>query len=307
MEFGVHLPLIGWPGRRIDAGLVPLVAEHAEQLGFRFLSANDHLVYRRPWLDGPTALTVAAARTSTIGLMTSVALPVIRGPLALAKSLAALDLLSQGRVIAGLGPGSSAIDYAAVGIPFAERWARFDESIGLIRSAWSAGAVQRGRFYGAEEAAVGPRPRQPGGPPIWIGSWGSDAGLRRVARLADGWLASAYNTDPQLYARTRQRLDEFAVDLGREQRLPTALGSAWLAITSDRAAARQVIERRVAPVLGRSADEIAERVLIGPESQIADRLAGYAEGGLERVFVWPVEDEISQLERFAERVMPELA
>src|SRR6266487_4019939 len=50
---------------------------------------------------------------------------------------------------------------------------------------------------------------QPGGPPIWIGSWGSDAGLRRVARLGDGWLASAYNTTPELFTEARARLEGY--------------------------------------------------------------------------------------------------
>ena len=65
-----------------------------------------------------------------------IALPVVRGPFALAKTLGAIDILSGGRLDAGLGPGSSAADYALVGIPFDERWARFDESVAAIRALW---------------------------------------------------------------------------------------------------------------------------------------------------------------------------
>ena len=63
-------------------------------------------------------------------------LPVVRGPFALAKALAALDLVSGGRLVAGLGPGSSAADYALGGIPFEERWPRFDEAIQVVRALW---------------------------------------------------------------------------------------------------------------------------------------------------------------------------
>jgi len=77
------------------------------------LAVNDHLLFATPWLDGPTALAVVASRTQSMRLATTVALPVVRGPVPLAKQLAAIDVLSGGRVVAGVGPGSSAADYAA--------------------------------------------------------------------------------------------------------------------------------------------------------------------------------------------------
>ena len=112
MEFGVHLPQIEWPGEHVSLDRLIALATNAERLGFRTITANDHLVYGRPWLDGPTALAAVMAAAPSVRLMTSVSLPVVRGPFALAKSLAAIDLLSGGRLDAGLGPGSSAADYA---------------------------------------------------------------------------------------------------------------------------------------------------------------------------------------------------
>ena len=118
MEFGVHLPQIGWEDQE-PAGLDRLieVATAAERLGFGTITANDHLVYGRPWLDGPTALAAVLAAAPTVRLMTSVSLPVVRGPFALAKSLGAIDMLSGGRLDAGLGPGSSEADYRLGGHP----------------------------------------------------------------------------------------------------------------------------------------------------------------------------------------------
>ena len=125
-------------------------------------------------------------------LVTTVALAALRGPVPLAKALSALDVLSDGRVIAGVGPGSSKADYDAVGVPFEQRWQRFDETLQLIRAILQPATAGSGASCAPTESLL-PPPRQSRGIPVWIGSWGSRAGMRRVARAGDGWLASAYN------------------------------------------------------------------------------------------------------------------
>ena len=114
MDYGAHLPLIALDRRPWTLHRLLEYAQIAESVGFQALSANDHLVFPRPWLDGPTALAAVLSCTGRMALATTVALPVVRGPVALAKSLAAIDLLSGGRLVVGVGPGSSARDYAAV-------------------------------------------------------------------------------------------------------------------------------------------------------------------------------------------------
>ena len=200
MDYGVHLPLIAFDERPWSLRRLLDYTAAAERLGFAALAANDHLLFPRPWLDAPAALSSVLAATGQMDLMTTVALPVVRGPVPLAKSLAAIDILSAGRLIAGLGPGSSARDYAVAGIPFEERWKRLDEAVQALRALWlGEGTPFKGEFYSTEGVTLEPRPAQRSGPPIWIGSWGSEAGLRRVARLGDGWLASAYNTTPEAF------------------------------------------------------------------------------------------------------------
>ena len=82
-----------------------------------------------------------------------------------------------------------------------------------------------GRFYSTEGIDLQPRPTRPSGPPIWIGSWGSEAGLRRTARLADGWLASAYNTTPAAFAVAWTDLQSLARRPGPDAgRLPQCAG-----------------------------------------------------------------------------------
>ena len=148
--------------------------------------------------------------------MTTAALPVVRGPVPLAKALAALDILSGGRLIVGVSPGSSARDYALAGIAFEERWKRFDEVVQMLRCLLRPDAPSfNGNFYVYEMTRLEPFPVQESGPPIWIGSWGSDVGLHRVARLGDGWLASAFHITPESFADGLARLHVFLEQDGR--------------------------------------------------------------------------------------------
>src|SRR6478609_1767634 len=103
----------------MDFGEHPFTLDHligytesAADLGFAAVSVNDHLVFSVPWLDGPTALAAVLGHSGTMTLATTVVLPVVRGPIALAKAMGAIDRLSGGRVVVGVGPGSSAQDYA---------------------------------------------------------------------------------------------------------------------------------------------------------------------------------------------------
>src|SRR3954452_16743388 len=166
----------------------------ARESGFAAVSANDHFLFQTPWLDGATALAAVIDRSGAMELATTVANVALRGPVPLAKTLAALDVLSDGRVVAGVGPGSSQRDYDAVGVPYEERWERFDEATAVLRSLLRDDPPPEARrHYPLPGCELGAAPRRPGGISLWIGSWGSKAGLRRVALLADGWLASAYN------------------------------------------------------------------------------------------------------------------
>ena len=202
----------------------------------------------------------------------------------LAKSLAALDILSGGRLVAGVGPGSSADDYAAAGLAFEERWRRFDEAVQVLRVLLhDDGARFEGEFYATHGVVLEPRPVQRPGPPIWVASWGSPPGLRRVARLGDGWLASAYNTTPE--------------------RFPSAIATAWLHVTEDTAAAERTLGEVLAPMLHRPVEALRSApLLIGPAEACAERLAAFVAAGARRIFVWPLGDEVRQLELFRERV-----
>jgi len=278
--------------------------DRARELGYGFISANDHLVFQKPWLDGIVALASVIDRSDGMQLATTLSLPVIRGPAALAKAAAALDIVSGGRLVLGVGPGSSERDYESAGLSFDERWPRFDESIRVLRAHLTTGAPRfEGRFYSAGPE-LEPRPMRPDGPPIWIGSWGSDAGLRRVARLADGWLASAYNLSPAQANAARAKLGIELAKRGRRlDGFPCSLATMWTYVTEDRRT-RETHLSALARMLNRSAIELHGTVLVGSAEDCAATLRAYADAGIDHVFVWPVADAQEQLERIMLDVAP---
>jgi probable F420-dependent oxidoreductase len=305
MDYGVHLPLIGFGERPPSLRYLVRYTETTERLGFAALAVNDHLLFSRPWLDGPTALSAVLAATGRMDLMTTVALPVVRGPIALAKSMAAIDILSGGRLILGVGPGSSARDYAAAGIPFVERFKRLDEAVETLRALWCRdGPPFKGDFYSTDGVVLEPRPTR-SRLPIWIGSWGSEAGLRRTARLGDGWLASAYNTTPKEFSDARARLGGHVDAAGKDSdRFPNAIATMFFHIAEDPAEADRVCQDIIAPTLNRPATQLRERLLVGSPEEFAEKLAAYRAAGTQRILLWPVQNELHQLEMFCERVAP---
>jgi alkanesulfonate monooxygenase SsuD/methylene tetrahydromethanopterin reductase-like flavin-dependent oxidoreductase (luciferase family) len=307
VRFGAHLPLMDFGGHPYTLHDLVAYTKTAAQLGFDALSVNDHLVFSVPWLDGPIALASVMEHSEKMTLATTVVLSTVRGPVPVAKTLGAIDRLSGGRLVVGVGPGSSAQDYAAVGLDFSERWPRFDESIGALRALWQPdGAPFYGRFYSTGGMSLEPRPAQRYGPPIWVGSWGSTAGLRRVARFGDGWLASAYNTTPELFNDAWHALGAHLAENGKAtDAFPNALATMWCYITDDRKEADRVLRERLVPTLKHvSEDTLRERLPIGPAELFAEKLTAFAKAGVQRVFIWPVGDERYQLERFWNEVRP---
>ena len=295
MELGVHLPLMEFGDEGQSLGRLTRAVDAARDCGLAAVSANDHFLFQTPWLDGPTALAVVLDRTGGMELATTVSLVSLRGPVQLAKTLAALDLLSGGRLIAGVGPGSSKRDYDAVGVPYDQRWRRFEEATARLRSLLRA------------DSELAPAPRRDGGVPLWLASWGSDAGLRRVARLGDGWFASAYNTTPDGFGAARETLSDELRARGRDpDTFPNALVTMWTWITPDAGEADRVLRNVVSPMLRRDPETLREQLCVGSPERCAELLSRYAEAGCRRVHLWPLGDEPRQIELAATEVLPAL-
>lgn len=167
----------------------------AEAAGFDAVYLTEHPIPQADWLhagghdalDPFVALACVAAATSTIGVLTNLTVLPYRNPFLLAKAAATLDRVSGGRLTLGVGVGYQTGEFAALGVPFDDRNERFDESLTLLRSAWSGDAVTHDspRVHASGNIAL-PRPVQDP-VPIWIGG-NARLTLRRVAAAAQGWM-----------------------------------------------------------------------------------------------------------------------
>ena len=195
------------------------IGEQAQALGFDGLFFGDRLlaavshgevpVYTSTHPDILTVLAAFAARTATVRIGSLVMVVPFRHPVQLAKSVASLDLLAQGRVILPVGGGWNAHEFATLGIPRREAGARLEECLTIMKRLWTEDHVDHdGRFYQLRDVTIEPKPIQPGGPPIWFGSLEPPTDLaarpqnpatvervlRRVARFGDGWVPLSYST-----------------------------------------------------------------------------------------------------------------
>jgi probable F420-dependent oxidoreductase len=204
MRLGLHALGVG-AGARPE--IIRSVSTAAEAAGFATLWSGEHVVMvdepesRYPysadgriavpadadWLDPLLALTFAAASTSRIGLATGVLLLPEHNPVLAAKQVATLDVLCGGRLTLGVGIGWSAEEFEALGVPFARRAARTAEYLAAMRLLWSQDVASfSGEFTSFESVRVYPKPVRGRRVPVVLGG-NTDAALRRVAAVGDGW------------------------------------------------------------------------------------------------------------------------
>jgi probable F420-dependent oxidoreductase len=285
MRIGVSLPNVG-----IDHGkktLLP-VAQAAERLGFDSLWAAHHVIlpyeresrypYQRSgteiamspgmqWLDPIVTLSMIAAVTERVRLGTSVFVLPYRDPVTLAAELAALDVLSEGRLVLGVGVGWMREEFEAIGVPATERGARTDEHLQVMKTLWSEDPASfAGRFTRFENVVLATTPRTEGGPPIWIGG-NTDAALRRALLFGSGW--HGFEVFPEEIAELRGRLGRLADEVGR-----------------DPAGLELSVARGLIPP-GREQESFVpdRRMLGGSAAAVVDELGRYANEGVEMVLI----------------------
>ncbi len=293
-----------------------------EDLGFDGLFRSDH--YRNPEPDYEdslelwTSLTYAASHTKRILLGPLVTPITFRHPSLLAKMASAVDDLSGGRLVFGIGAGWNEREHVAFGIPFpnnAERFARLEEAIQLIRLLFQSDEPVNfhGQYYSLMEAKLMPRPRREGGPPILIGGNGSKRTLPLVAKYADEW--NAVYLTPEDYMLRRSQLNGY---LAAEERSPKNLKYSMMTglhFARDDAALKTVLDKIRArrPDTNNLTDlELAMLIrqrgpLLGTPTAIVDQIGKLVDCGLSRLMVqWLDLDDMDGLEALAARVLPQV-
>jgi len=261
------------------------LAARIEELGFDSLWTPDHIAYSQPICDPFQVLAIAADATTRIRLGTGVYLLPLRHPTHVAKMAASLDWLCGGRLTLGVGVGGEfAAEFAACETPRAERDARADESIPILRALWRGAEPPReARFFRVPPLSLAPPPVQSGGPPIWIGGR-SDAALRRAAQLGDGYLG--YFLDA---AGIRSRMERI-----REWRGAAPIASALMSfarIERDGAGALARARRRLGALYGSQTESAAARFgIVGTIETCRARVAEIAAAGVEHLLFSPIAD-----------------
>ncbi len=294
---------------RIDE-LVSLV-ELVDRSGYDSLWTGDHVSFAIPILDPLLQLAQVAVISRRLLLGVGVYLLPLRHPAPVAKQVATLDHLTEGRLIFGVGVGGEfPQEYAVCGVPIAERGARLTEGVTLLRELWSGAPVSHeGGFYGGfRDVAMRPPPRQAGGPPIWFGGRSKSA-LARTGRLGDGYIS--YVVTPEMYAEALAGIEAAMQRAGRK---PARFGTGHLLFTRMDASYEVALDAATAALSVRYAMDFRRAAqkycALGTPAQVAERVRAFHAAGVRHIvldFVGPYEDRDRQIAWFALEAMPLLA
>jgi alkanesulfonate monooxygenase SsuD/methylene tetrahydromethanopterin reductase-like flavin-dependent oxidoreductase (luciferase family) len=263
----------------------PLRLTHAiERAGLEYIGIQDH-PYNSRFLDTWTLIATLLQATERVHIFPNVANLPLRPPVMLAKAAATLDVLSDGRVELGLGAGAFREGVEAMGGPGRRRGESIEaleEAVQVIRAFWSGTRALHfeGKHYTVKGAHPGPLPIHSIG--LWLGSYGQRS-LGVLGRLANGWLPSSSYAPPERLPEMQQRIDESALQEGRQP--------------------REI--RRIYNIMGMIMVGPVQGLFTGPVEYWVDELTRLAvEVGIDTFIYWPADDRMRQIELFAAEVMP---
>ena len=265
-------------------------ARRADSAGFSTLGTIDRVVYGN--YDSVPALAAAAAVTSRIRLTTAILISPYRGNGALlAKQLASVDRLSDGRLVVGIAVGGREDDYASTGSDFAGRGAAQDALLAEMRAVWAG--EPRGTA-----GAIGPAPVHPGGPPLLIGGTGA-AAMRRTTDVGAGWIAGGGGAAG--FAGGAERVRAAWTAAGREG-APRLVSLGYYALGPDaEGAARRYLGDYYA-FAGPYAEQIADSALTDPEA-VRRAVAEFAEAGCDELILFPCSPDPDQVDLLADATL----
>lgn len=307
VKFGILLPTreVVLSGRA-DPGSIYDLADRAEALGFHSVWVGDSVV-AKPRLDALTTLAAVGARTTRIRLGTAVYLAALRNPVLVAHMVGTVDWLSRGRVDLGIGyarPNDPVQEheYRVLGHDPAKRIKMSEELVQIVRKLWHENDVSySGSFSSFERITVEPKPVQRGGVPIWLASNNVEPGLKRVARMADGWLNNI--TDPKVYKECLAKIHAYAEAAGRDpQAIEAGLYFTLAAGERDAIAEGQTF---LSQYYNRPYEAVARAMLcvMGSWDQVMDQIEAYAAAGARTLVLrFATSNQISYLEDCAEQL-----
>ena len=292
--FGVALPHRS--PEPVDMAAVRAVAQRAEALGFRDLWVTENTLDHVFCFDPVVVLTYAAAVTSTIRLGASVVVLPVHNPIHVAHQWAALDYVSNGRAILGVGLGRDH-HYDQFQVPRDGRVRRFREGVELIKMLWTEPKVSyRGRIFQLEGGTMAPKPVQKPRPPIWMGVGHPDA-LRRTASIADGWMGSGGSSNAA-FTRSVPLLRTALEKAGRDPATFPISKRVFLSVDERPEAARAELHRWFT-VVYRNPEGTDASGIHGTPEQVRERLEELVAAGANHLLLNPVSRYAEQVEALA--------
>ena len=288
------------PGPLIKPQNVLSFAKKCEAMDLHSLWTIDRIAYDN--LEPLTILAAAAGATQRIRLGTSVLLPALRHPALLAKIVATLDFISNGRVTIGVGFGSRESDFRAVEVPYAGRGSRAVECIQLMKRLWTEENVtHKGRFFNVQNLTLGPQPVQKPHPPIFTGG-SADVALKRAGTWANGFICGS-SAIPE-FPTTWEKIAQYARSAGRNPNEIEKAGLTFMAINDDTAKAVKTLEDYIVRYYGRLRGDVASTSLVGSGAAVAERIRAFFSRGLDTLIIGLANPDPKQLDLFAEKVLP---
>ncbi len=283
--------------------LIQEFVRKAETLGYDSLWVQEQIVGTFSILEPVSLLTYTAALTSKLRLGASVLLTVLRNPVQLAKSLASLDQMSQGRLTVGVGIGGH-VPESIFGFSSEHRARRFLEGLQVMKALWTQpAATVTGTFWQFQNVSMEPKPVQKPHPPVWFGAREAVA-LKRTARHGDGWMGAGISSTAD-FIKQIGLLQHF---LEEAQRDPTTFAISkrvYVAIDNDRDRAERRLREWFS--LRYKNAEMASRVSVwGGRAECTDKLGELVQAGARHLLLNPVFDDMEHLELLAQEVVPNL-
>lgn len=304
-NFGVLLPtreavMSGWT----DPSPLFELAERAEALGFHSVWVGDSLT-ARPRIDALTTLAAVGARTRRVRLGTAVFLAALRHPIMLAYQLASLDWMTAGRVDLGVGYGrpkepAAEHEFQILGLDPGARMKMSEELVQVMRRLWRENDVSHdGKFTRFDHVTIEPKPTQPSGVPIWLASNNVEPGLKRVARLADGWLNNIRS--PEMYRECWEKIRAYAAEYGRDP--DSVQPGCYFTLAGGGQEAIVEGQTFLAQYYNRPYEAVANAMLCvtGSWDEVIDRIEGFRQAGARTVVLrFAARDQLAALQACAE-------
>ena len=280
------------------------LVEVGDKCGYDSIWLSDRVVGERASPEPLIALSMVAGYSEKMKFGTSVLQLPVRNPVVLAKEMATLDYLSNGRFLPAIGLGQEdPREYEACGVSKEDRGLRTDEAVDVMRCLWHEDNVTyEGRFFSLHDVTINPKPVQVPSLPVWIGGR-STAAQRRVGRVGDGWLVSS--ATPQEVREGVDVIFATAAEHGREIEDDHigALVTYYIAPTFEEAvtAAEPYIIRT------RPEAHFVEYSALGTPEQVMETIRDYLDAGASKFVVRPMcppQQAIEQLELFGREIVP---